>query len=206
MDASKPVTLEQPALANASSGEAVEVTLLVDRAKGGDAGAFSDLMRLYEHRIISLGLQMGLPREDALDACQDAFVKVFRYIGRFRSGQSFYKWLYRIAIHAIYDHMKRHRRPGMVSMEDLEAGQLSRLRDQATPADLAVESADLSRRLMQGLDGLSRQEKIVFVMRDMQEMPAGDIGRILGISQVTIRRHCMSARQKLRRYVYGRKP
>jgi len=47
-------------------------------------------MRLYERRIIALGVQMGLHRDDALDACQDAFVKVFRYIRRFRSGHSFY--------------------------------------------------------------------------------------------------------------------
>jgi RNA polymerase sigma-70 factor (ECF subfamily) len=205
MDATKPVTLEQAAPAEPMAEETAEVTVLVDRAKAGDAGAFSDLMRLYEHRVISLGLQMGLTREDALDACQDAFVKVFRYIGRFRSGQSFFKWLYRIAIHAIYDHMKRNRRAGMVSMEDLEPGQLSMLRDPATPADLAAESADLSRRLLDGLGCLSKQEKIVFVLRDMQEVPAGEIGRILGISQVTIRRHCMSARQKLRRHVFGRK-
>jgi len=205
MDASKPATLAQVRVTDPQTGEAAEVTLLVDRAKGGDAAAFSDLMQIYEHRIIGLGLQMGLSREDALDACQDAFVKVFRYIGHFRSGESFFKWLYRIAIHAIYDHLKRNRRSGMVSMEDLDPGQMSMLRDPAASADRVVESADLSRRLLDGLGCLTRQEKIVFVLRDMQEVPAREIGRILGISQVTIRRHCMSARQKLRRHVFGRK-
>src|SRR5438034_11159590 len=81
--------------------ETSEVTALVKRAQSGDAEAFSDLMRIYERRIISIGMQMGLSREDSLDACQEAFIKVFRYIGRFHTGESFFKWLYRIALNAI---------------------------------------------------------------------------------------------------------
>lgn len=205
MDMTNPQTLPRAIAPEPASEEAAEITALVDRAKGGDARAFSDLMQRYESRIIGLGLQMGLPREDAHDACQDAFIKVFRYIHRFRSGQSFFKWLYRIAVHAVYDHLKRHRRPGLVSLDDLEPGQLSSLRDPAVPADVAAESADLSKKLVRGLDCLSRQEKIVFVLRDMQHVPPDQIGRILGISQVTIRRHCMAARQKLRQEIFGRK-
>src|SRR5437867_80198 len=98
MDAIKPEIVVEAGSSERVAGEAPEVTALVTRAKSGDPEAFSDLMRLYDRRVIAIGVQMGLSHEDALDACQDAFVKVFRYIGRFRSGQSFYKWLYRIAI------------------------------------------------------------------------------------------------------------
>src|SRR3989441_3712773 len=119
MDATKPRSIakaESPA--DTAREESSEVTLLIERAKNGDADAFGDLMRLYERRVIAIGIQMGLSRDDALDACQDTFVKVFHYIHHFRSGESFFKWLYRIAINAILDHRRWSRPSGVVSIEE----------------------------------------------------------------------------------------
>lgn len=179
-------------------GEPAEVTALVERAKAGDAGAFGDLMRVYEARIISIGIQMGLSRDDSLDACQDAFVKVFRYIGRFRSGESFFKWLYRLAINTIYDHLRMCRHPGVISIEELGNEGPHEMKNSAMSMASRLENADLADKLVAGLGSLTRQERIVFVLRDLHELPTKEIGKVLSLSQVTIRRHCMSARQKLR--------
>jgi len=186
-------------------GESPEVTAMVERAKAGDPDAFSDLVRLYEGKIIAIGMQLGLSRDDALDACQDTFVKVFRYIGRFRSGLSFYRWLHRIAIHAMYDHFRWSRPAGVVSIEELD---LTVFKDARETSDTGarVESADLARKLLAGLDCLSRRERIVFVLRDLHEMGTDEIGRVLRLSQVTVRRHCMSARHKLRQRLFPERP
>lgn len=202
MDAIKSEALTGVGASELPQGEAPEVTALVEKAKAGSADAFDALMRLYERRIISIGVQMGLSRDDALDACQDAFVKVFRYIGKFRSGESFFRWLYRIAVHAIYDQKRRARPAGVISIEEVPGAEAAELRDRTTQVDAALESADLAHKLMRGLDTLSRQERIVFVLRDLQEIDTAEIGRILRLSQVTVRRHCMSARSKLRRRIY----
>ncbi len=204
MDATKSGTLPAVGVSRAVQDESPEVTALVDRAKAGEEEAFAGLMRLYERRIISIGIQMGLSREDALDACQEAFVKVFRYIRRFRSGESFFKWLYRIAVHAIYDQMKRRRPAPFVSIEEADRAAPGGLRDGAAGPDVRAASADLARKLLDGLDILSRQERIVFVLRDLQQMETVEIGRILRLSQITVRRHCMAARQKLRERLFPR--
>ena len=86
MDAIRPRTIEAAGAGETVRAELPEVTALVVRAKTGDASAFDDLMRLYERRIIAIGVQMGLSTDDSMDACQDAFIKVFRYIGRFHTG------------------------------------------------------------------------------------------------------------------------
>ena len=198
MDGIKPQALTEVAAAGSVRGEAPEVTALVERAKRGEAEAFDGLMRLYERRLIAIGMQMGLSRDDALDVCQDTFVKVFRYIRRFRSGQQFFKWLYRIAIHAVYDHLRRSRPAGVISIEDLDGDLTAGLRDTSPSPHSRVASADLASKLLAGLGLLSRQERIVFVLRDLQEIGTDEIGRVLRLSQVTVRRHCMSARQKLR--------
>ena len=204
MDAIKPDIVAEVGNPERVTGEAPEVTALVTRAKHGDADAFAGLMRLYDRRVIAIGVQMGLSHDDALDACQDAFVKVFRYIRRFRSGQTFYKWLYRIAINAVYDHLSRCRRVGFVSLEEVDPVDATIMWGGRSP-ESQVESADLARKLLAGLECLSRQERIVFVLRDLQELSTDEIGRMLRISQVTIRRHSMSARHKLRDRLFPKK-
>jgi RNA polymerase sigma-70 factor (ECF subfamily) len=198
METIKPGTLVEVGGAESAQAESPEVTVLVTRAKNGDAEAFEGLMRLYERRVIAIGIQMGLSRDEALDSCQDAFIKVFRYIHRFRTVHSFYKWLYRIAINAIFDHLRWNRPAGVISVEALGEARTNLLFDEGPRPDALAESADLARKLMKHLGCLSKQERIVFVLRDLQEMGTDEIGRILHLSQVTVRRHCMSARQKLR--------
>jgi RNA polymerase sigma-70 factor (ECF subfamily) len=202
MDAPKTLAIESvPVPEERESGPALEdprITALVDRAKAGDEDAFADLMRTYESRIIGLGMHMGLGRDDAQDACQEAFVRVFRHIGRFESGRIFFKWLYRIAIHAVYHQLARARRHAAMDLEDpaIQAHLEDRTPDGALQARL--EEKQLAMRVRQCLGGLSRQERIVFVLRDLQELPTDEIGAILRLSTVTVRRHCMAARQKLR--------
>lgn len=178
--------------------ESPEVTELVVRAQRGEAGGFEGLLLLFERQVISMGVHMGLSRDDALDACQDTFLKVFRYIHRFRTGEAFFKWLYRIAVHSVYDTLRKTRSPGVVSLEDLEPGEAGGLRDGLQSPLERVELADLASKLAGSLGCLTRQERTVFVLRDMQQMGTERIAAILGLSPITIRRHCMTARLKLR--------
>jgi RNA polymerase sigma-70 factor (ECF subfamily) len=208
MEAGKPVIVAGAAMpseddpSSSAAIESPEITALVLRAKEGSADAFSDLMRLHERRIISLGRQLGLGPDDALDACQDTFIKVFKYIGRFESGRPFFKWLYRIAIHVVYDHLRRARGAPTVSLEDLDAGRAAQsLEGEGPSLHSRVEAAQMAERVRKSLDCLSPRERIVFVLRDLQDLSTEEIGNILGLSQVTIRRHCMAARQKMRQHL-----
>jgi len=202
MDSSGSGVVGEGVVVGSDRGESPEITLLVERAKGGDAAAFEGLMRLYERRVIALGMQMGLGREDALDACQDSFLKVFKYIHRFRSGEVFFRWLYRLSVNVILDHL-RSRQTGVISMEEVQDPVRAGFRDPGRSPEEKVQSDQLAVRVRASLGCLSRQERIVFVLRDLQQVPTEEIGRILGLSQITVRRHCMTARQKLRDKVFG---
>ena len=204
METIKPGVLTGDDLPTAAKSEAPGLSALIDRAKGGEEEAFAALMGRFERRILALGTQMGLSRVDSQDACQEAFIKVFRYIRRFQSGRSFYSWLHRIAIHTIYDHLKRRRAAGSISIEDLPPAQLGSIRDEGAALDRQLEASDLAAKLLQGLDQLTRRERMVFVLRDLQGMSTIEIGRILRLSQVTVRRHCMAARKRLRDRLFER--
>ena len=71
--------------------------LLVAAAKGGDAGAFEELVNRYERKIFRLTMNITRNREDAEDAMQDAFMKAFSHLDRFHEESRFYTWLVRIA-------------------------------------------------------------------------------------------------------------
>ena len=184
-----------------SAAESSGISRLVERAKAGDADAFADLMRLYERRIVALGMQMGLSREDALDATQESFVKVFKYLSSFQSGRSFFKWLYRIAIHTIYDALRARQGRQTVALEEVDGASVPA----AGPGvHRQVEAAQLAQKVRESLGFLSRRERIVFVLRDLQEISTEEIGAILGLSRITVRRHCMLARKKVRERIFGR--
>ena len=202
METTKTVPLAGVEPAQPAERDSPRVTALIERAKEGDAAAFGDLMRLYERRVISLAMQLGLSRNDALDACQETFIKVFRYIRRFESGRSFFTWLHRIAIHASFDQMRRQHRRGSVSLEELTPEQMGRLGEQGPSLEIRVESADMTGKLLAGLNLLSRRERVVFTLRDLQGLGTGEIGSILRLRQVTVRRHCATARRKLRERLF----
>ncbi|HET8947559.1 MAG TPA: RNA polymerase sigma factor [Candidatus Polarisedimenticolia bacterium] len=205
MDAPKTLTLDAAPAGAGAETEDPAITQLVDRAKAGDPDAFADLMRTYEGRIIALGIHMGLSRDDAMDACQDAFVRVFKHMARFESGRIFFKWLYRIAIHAVYHQMRRTRRHAAVDIDDPAIQPLLADRSAGGSVQARLEDRQLAGRVHECLAGLTRQERIVFVLRDLQEVPTDEIGAILRLSTITVRRHCMSARQKLRNRILRRK-
>jgi len=203
MSGTKSGTLERLNAAGDALAETPEVGSLVERAQGGDPDAFEGLMRLYERRVIALGMHMGLSKDDALDACQDTFIKVFRYLHRFRTGEVFFRWLHRIALNIIFDHL-RDRRTRQAPLADLDASAREALRSTAPSPVEEIQAATMARRLHESLGCLSRRERIVFVLRDLHQIPTRRIGSILGISPVTIRRHCMTARQKMRARLLGR--
>ena len=201
MDASKLPGLTATQIDDAQPEDAGEIGALIARARAGESDALGELMRLHERRVVQIGLQMGLGREDALDVCQETFIRVFRYLHRYDSGRPFFRWVHRIAVHAIYDHLRRQP-PRAVPLEEIAPEELASLDAGRTTLDARIDATGVRQRLVASLDRLSRRERMVFVLRDLQEIPTEEVGRILGLSRVTIRRHCMQARRRLRELLF----
>jgi len=174
-----------------------ELSRLIARAQAGDREAFAALLHRYEGKALAIARQMGLSAEDAQDAAQDAFLKLFRYLGRFRGGESFTNWFYRIVVHATYDHLRRRGAPTL----RLEGEALARAEEIADPGRRAegdAEARQTQARLLAALRCLTPPERAAFVLRELHGLDTAAVAAALRVSRVTVRRHAMNARRKLR--------
>jgi RNA polymerase sigma-70 factor, ECF subfamily len=180
---------------------------LVARAQQGDRAAFEALVQRYDRDVLRLALNLLRSPEDARDVYQEAFLKVYRNLHRFRLDSSFYTWLYRIVTNTCLDHMRRrHSRP-----EDQAPVSASALRDDLPERDFFDGQSDSSaspeqrflgqeigERIGRALASLSPRERMIFELKHNQGMRLRAIGEALGTTEETVKNSLFRATRKLR--------
>jgi RNA polymerase sigma-70 factor (ECF subfamily) len=185
-----------------SREKAAEFTsLLIERAKEGDAAALEQIMIRYEQRVLATAWRMLGNEADARDAAQEAFLRVHKYLKSFRAGEDFTGWLYRIVINACRDARRRNfRNRQFVSLEaELEAGSCDALRSADDHEAAAIRSQQQA-LIRAALDTLSDKERAAIVLRDLEGLATEDVARILGSSAATVRSQISSGRAKIKLY------
>jgi RNA polymerase sigma-70 factor (ECF subfamily) len=177
------------------------IAYVIEQAKEGDSYAFEQLITSYQHRVVATAWRMLGNQEDARDAAQEVFLRVYRYLKKFRSGEDFSAWLYRITINVCRD---AHRRRGPLDrFASLESErELGNLPDAAGSDDVEA-AAILSQEhaiIASALDMLSPKEREAIVLRDLEGLSTEEVARILGSSATTVRSQISSARVKIKQY------
>ncbi|MBO0725839.1 MAG: RNA polymerase sigma factor [Blastocatellia bacterium] len=180
-------------------GAVAAATLLIIRAKAGDMTAFDQIVINHQRKVISLAWRLLGNREDALDAAQETFLRVYKSFGRFDPAQDFNGWLYRIAVNVCRD-MARKRRGNLYSLEaEVESGAIA---EPASPHD--TESAAMIAQeqaiLLRALATLPEKERAAIVLRDLEGFETEEVARILRSSPTTVRSQICSARAKIKAF------
>jgi RNA polymerase sigma-70 factor (ECF subfamily) len=182
-----------------STSREASLAFLIERAASGDATAFEQLMIHSQHRVIALTWRILGNEEDARDAAQEVFLRVYKYLGRFKPEQDFFGWLYRIAVNVCRD-MERKRRLGQHRLTSLDAeGEHAHL----TSSDNQEEDAYLAqRRLMisSAMGALPEKERMSLVLRDFEGLSTEEVASIMNTRPATVRVQISSARAKIKRY------
>ena len=169
---------------------------VIERAQAGDRAAFDHLVVLFQRKVVSTGWRVLGNQDDALDAAQEVFIKLHRYLHTFRSDQDFSAWLYRLIINACHDIRKR--RPRHLSLEEeRERGALDGLRSNDDVEAAAMVSED-ERIVVAALGTLSEKERAALVLRDLEGLSTEEVARVLGSSATTVRSQICSARAKIK--------
>jgi RNA polymerase sigma-70 factor (ECF subfamily) len=169
-------------------------------------GAFRRLVERHQRRAFAIALSLVRDENDARELVQEAFLRVFKNLGGFHGGSSFFTWLYRIITNLSIDLI---RKPGRQTVEleearldtddgaDLDLPLLSRL-DGADPADV-VRRREIAARLQTALDALPSYHRAVIVMREIDGLSYEEMALALSVSKGTIMSRLFHARQKLQR-------
>lgn len=181
-------------------GERETDQLLVERVQKGDKRAFDLLVGKYQHKIISLISRYVSDHAEALDVAQEAFIKAYRAIGRFRGDSAFYTWMYRIAINTAKNHLvsQSRRPPGSdVDAQDAEQFQFeTRLKDRGTPENELLKE-EIERTIHAAIADLPDDLRVAITLREMDGMSYEDIATTMDCPIGTVRSRIFRAREAI---------
>jgi RNA polymerase sigma-70 factor, ECF subfamily len=175
--------------------------VLVAAAKSGDTSAFETLVNRYERKIFRLTQNITQNREDAEDAMQEAFLKAYEHLADFEGNSRFYTWLVRIAVNQALMKLRR-RRPNVVSLdEEVDTGEDMVPRDVEDwgPSPIErYEQTELGEILAKVIAELDPPFRIVFQLRDIEQLSTEETAEALGLSVPAVKSRLLRARLKLR--------
>jgi RNA polymerase sigma-70 factor (ECF subfamily) len=171
---------------------------LIRLSQEGSQEAFSSLVGKYKRRVFHLALSMTRNREVADDLAQEAFIKAYLALPKFRFQSEFGTWIYRIAINLVKDHLRKTGKRKEISLEGL-----SERAAVLEGEDLRREQNEIEARrrnlVHEILQSLPLKHQVILALRDIQGNSYEEIARILNISPGTVDSRLHRARKLLRR-------
>lgn len=167
---------------------------LITEVLEGQNDSFEPLLRPYRQGILNMAYRMTGNIEEAKEICQDATIKVFKYLGSFNRERSFKNWLYKTVVNCSYDFLKKKSR-----YNALIAEQKKSFFDDSYNPEKNYSNMEIKEKIQNCLRVLSPKEKAVFLLRDAEGFSINEASQILGSSSNSIRTHLSRARQKLRK-------
>jgi RNA polymerase sigma-70 factor, ECF subfamily len=175
---------------------------LIERAAAGESAAFEQIMIHSQQRVLTLSWRMLGNEADARDASQEVFLRVYKYLGRFRQDQDFFAWVYGITLNVCRDILKQRQRrshqfisfPSEVEQDVVDA---------PIEQDDAEQLAILRQRrqlISKAIATLPYKERAAIVLRDVEGLSTDEVAQVLKSSSTTVRSQISSARQKIRDY------
>jgi RNA polymerase sigma-70 factor (ECF subfamily) len=165
---------------------------VLERARGGDPRAFTEVVRHYDDRLRALAYRLLGDRAAMDDALQDAYVKAFGALPAFREDAGLGTWLHRITYRACVDHLRREGRHRMVGAAD--GRDVPARGPAAEPAATAVARTDLARALA----ALPVDQRVVVLLVDAEGLDYDTAAAVLGVAAGTIASRLSRARAALR--------
>ena len=173
---------------------------LVRRVQKGDKGAFDLLVLKYQHKIVNLVMRYVRDPDQALDITQEAFLKAYRALPRFRGDAAFYTWMYRIAVNTAKNYLAAQRRRPMdveLDLQDPEQYELhAKLKDTDTPEAVTL-SHELQETVERAIAALPEDLRTAIVLRELDGMSYEEIAETMECPVGTVRSRIFRARDAI---------
>lgn len=166
---------------------------LVGEVLKGDQSSFDLLLRPHRQGLINMAYRMTGNFEEAKEICQEALIKIYKYLYRFEKGRSFKSWIYKITMNSTYDFLRKKRKAG-----DIIESQKRHTLSVSPDPEKQFLNKEIGSKIESCLRNLSPKEKTVFLLRDGDGFSVEETSRILKCSSLSVRTHLSRARKKIR--------
>jgi RNA polymerase sigma-70 factor, ECF subfamily len=163
---------------------------LIELARAGDSDAFGELVWRYRDTVYTLAVRLVGP-DLGQDVAQEALIRAWRALPRFRGEAAFGTWLHRITVNTAWTLRRRALRHETHQLQD-------DIVDQGSGPEKAGEMVDVRRRLTRAISQLSPGQRAVLVLRDVYGWSNAEVSRELGITSTTAKVRLHRARRRLR--------
>lgn len=175
---------------------------LVQAIRSGDSAAFEVLVRRKTSKVYGLCYRVIGNAEDAKDIAQLVFLKLWENLDKYDPQYAFDTWLYRMVTNVAIDFLR--------SRQSRDAAVNSNLRLVRTATDeqqgVTLQHKEVERIFNEVSSELSPKQKMIFVMREMEDLPSAEISRILGCRESTVRNHLFNARKTMQQQLKRKFP
>jgi RNA polymerase sigma-70 factor (ECF subfamily) len=171
---------------------------LVEHLKNGDEFIYKYVYDQYARMVYSVCFRMTTNKEDAEDAIQDVFIKLFNSITSFREDSKLSTWIYRIAVNVCINKSRRKKTINFLSLnfwED-EKGETEMAVDDMTP-ETNLEKAEIQQIVQKAINSLPTKQKTAIILSRYEELSYKEISKVMGISNSSVESLLVRAKQSL---------
>lgn len=175
---------------------------LVVRCKKGDREAFNCLVEKYQTKVVNIAYGMLSNQEDAYDAAQEVFIRIYRNIGNFQGKSSLSTWIYRIVANVCTDLLRKRGRKSVISLDSSPGEEDSapkELRDPALTPEAAAALSETQREVRQAISTLVEEQRIIITLYDIEGMSYEEIAHIVDCPVGTVKSRLNRARKALKK-------
>ncbi len=178
------------------------VKLLIEKIKGGNKNAFTELVNLYHAQVASLAFKMVNDYDEAADIAQNVFLKMSQNIWRYDPKKKFYTWLYRITVNASIDYIRKHKRHRHEPLENVRKA-IENL--ESNPESL-FQREKIKGYINDATLSLNDKQRSAFILRDIEGCKIDDVANIMNMPEATVRWYLHRARTKIKKELIRRCP
>lgn len=167
---------------------------LIDLVIVGNDRAFEELVNRYKKAVYYLAFRIVRDHEDAVDLSQDAFLKVYQSLKKFRRNSSFHTWLYRITVNLGINHLRRNKDKVKVGLEDLHAVMQTNTLE-------VLEFKELQNTVNEAIERLPEKQRVTVILRVCHGFSHKEISEVLQCSVGTVKANYFHAIRNLRDFM-----
>ena len=181
------------------SKEPTDLTSWIRAAKSGNLEAFRELIQFYQRKVLGIAFRLLGRMDLAQDAAQEVFLRLYKYLHRFKENADFYPWLYTMTVNVSRNLRRKGADNRCLSLDAILLEKEIELPSKAADPQTQMLKSEQRQWVHNALRYLSEKEREVLVLRDIEGLSTREVATILGSSEATVRVQASQARLKIRK-------